>query len=65
MVTKKKLKEHKKHVIVVANKIDKVKSSELEAQMKKIHAAFGKQIVIPYSAMKRIGVGGLANEIFK
>jgi GTP-binding protein len=60
-----KLQEHKKHVIIVANKVDKVKSSELEAQMKKIHATFGKHVVIPYSTMKRIGIGSLANEIFR
>jgi GTP-binding protein len=60
-----KLLKNLKHVIVVANKIDKVKKSEVEAQLKKIHAAFGKYTVIPYSAEKRIGVGALANEIFK
>ena len=60
-----KLKDHKKHVIIVANKIDKVKSSELEAQLNKIHAAFGKKVVIPYSSVKRTGIGILTNEIFK
>jgi len=60
-----KLVEHKKHVVIVANKVDKINKSELEAQLKKIHAAFGKRLVIPYSSTKRIGVGALANEIFK
>jgi len=60
-----KLVEHKKHVVVVANKIDKVKKSDYETNMKKIRAAFGRHTVVPYSAVKRIGIGALANEIFK
>jgi GTP-binding protein len=60
-----KLQERKKHVIIVANKIDKVKKSDFETNLKKIHEAFGRQVVIPYSSVKRTGIGALTNEIFK
>lgn len=56
------LEEHDKEILVVANKIDKIKKSEYEQQMKHIEATIGRP-VLPYSAQEKIGVGTLINEI--
>jgi len=57
------LTAHGKNVIVVANKIDKIKKSVYVKQMKKVQAAVGPRLVIPYSAEKRIGIGELTKEV--
>ncbi len=59
------LEKRGREVLVVANKVDKVKKSELASQMKKIQGQIGSHEVIPFSAEKRIGVGTLVNEIFR
>lgn len=59
-----KLEGREKEVVIVANKIDKVRKSELKTQLEKIQAQFKRHKVIPYSAEKGIGVGLLAEEIF-
>lgn len=59
------LEEQGKEVIVVANKIDKIKKSEYEAKMEITQAIFGHHKVIPYSAEKHIGVTELTDEILK
>jgi GTP-binding protein len=61
----KKLEAARKDIVVVANKMDKLKSAESVTQLRKIQSAIGSHLVIPYSAEKRTGVGVLANEIFK
>lgn len=53
------LREHGKDVIVVANKIDKIKKSAYEAQIKTIRDIFEGSLVIPFSAEEKIGVGVL------
>lgn len=57
------LKERKKSIVVVANKIDKIKKSECRHQLQKIEALVGVRKFIPYSAEKKIGVSALINEL--
>ena len=57
------LEKHNKNVVIIANKIDKVKKSQYEEQFKKIQELIGDHKIIPYSAFKKIGVGELLNEI--
>jgi GTP-binding protein len=52
-----------KNVVVVANKVDKVKKSAYAAQLVAIQAAVGAHKVIPYSATEKIGIGELVNEV--
>lgn len=56
---------HDKNIIVVANKIDKIKSSQYAAQLTKIRGQIGDHPLIPYSSVKRIGAGELLNELLK
>ena len=58
-----RLKDAEKRVIVVANKIDKVKKSDYSKQIKAIEAEASPYKVIPYSAEKKIVVGDLTDEI--
>jgi len=58
------LEDHSKDVIVVANKIDKIKSSKYEEQFKTIKELIGNHKIVPYSAKKKIGVDELLDEIF-
>jgi len=57
------LDEFKKDVVIVANKIDKLKKAEYETQFKKIKAALGNHKVIPYSAKEKMGLDELLSEI--
>ncbi len=57
------LKDHGKNIVVVANKIDKIKKSECKHQLKKIEALVGVHKFIPYSAENKIGVSKLINEL--
>ena len=58
-----RLDEDGKNVVVVANKVDKIRKSSYVAQMAEIQKAVGAHKVIPYSATGKIGVGELVNEI--
>lgn len=57
------LEDHKKNIVVAANKIDKIKKSEYKRQMQKIRDLAGEHKVIPYSAKKGIGIEDLIKEI--
>lgn len=59
------LDRHNKNVIIAANKIDKIKKSDYQNQMRKIREAVGKHKIIPYSAKKGIGISDLVKEISK
>jgi GTP-binding protein EngB required for normal cell division len=59
------LEDHRKDIIVVANKIDKIRKSEYEEQFNKIKELIGAHRIIPYSAKKKIGVKELLDEILK
>lgn len=56
------LEHENKDIIIVANKVDKIKKLEYDQQIQKIKAMFGQHKVIPYSAEKKIGAGELAQE---
>jgi len=57
--------KYKKNIIIVANKIDKIKPSAYARQLEKIQNQAGNLKVIPYSAKKKIGAGKLLSEVFK
>lgn len=59
-----RLSEAEKNIVVIANKIDKLKKSEYKKQMAAIQAEIGKYQIIPYSALEKIGIGELTNELF-
>lgn len=58
-----RLTEREKDLIIVVNKIDKIKKSEYGKQMNLIQKAAGAIKIIPYSAEKKVGVGLLADAI--
>jgi GTP-binding protein len=58
-----RLSEAEKNIIIIANKVDKLKSSEKIKQLAKIQKLVGDHKVIPYSAEEKIGVGELTQEI--
>ncbi|MEK7576565.1 MAG: EutP/PduV family microcompartment system protein, partial [Patescibacteria group bacterium] len=57
--------EYKKDIIVVANKIDKIKKSEQAKQLKIIQNAVGYHKIIPYSSEERVGIDDLLRELFQ
>ncbi|MBI4268417.1 ribosome biogenesis GTP-binding protein YsxC [Candidatus Uhrbacteria bacterium] len=59
------LKEHNKDIIVIANKIDKLKKSAADEQLKKIKEMIGRVMLIPYSSKKNIGAGTLMSELLR
>jgi len=50
-------------IVIVANKIDKIKKTEYEKKFEKINIAVGGVKVVPFSAEKKIGVAELLAEI--
>jgi GTP-binding protein len=59
------LEDARKNIIVVANKVDKIKSSQYAMQMKNIQNAVGKHTIVPYSSEEKIGAGKLMEEIMR
>lgn len=59
------LEARKKNVVIVANKIDKVKKSKYESTLGEIQDKVGDHIVVPYSAEKNIGVSELRDRILE
>lgn len=57
------LEEYQKNVIIIANKIDKLKKSEYDKQFKKIGELIGDHKIIPYSADKNSGLNDLLLEL--
>jgi GTP-binding protein len=57
------LEDHGKDIVVVANKIDKIKQTQYEEQFKTIKELIGVHQIIPYSAKKKIGVKELLKEV--
>lgn len=53
------LEKEGKDILIVANKIDKIKKSEYNKQIKKINDIFNRHKVIFYSAEKKIGLAEL------
>ncbi|MCX6753055.1 MAG: ribosome biogenesis GTP-binding protein YihA/YsxC [Candidatus Nomurabacteria bacterium] len=59
------LEDAGKDVVIIANKIDKLKTNEFKKQIKKIDDMTVGHIIIPYSAMKKIGIKEVLKELFK
>lgn len=57
------LEDHEKEVVIVANKIDKIKKSEYNKQLASIQDQIGEHKIVPFSVKKRIGKDELLNEI--
>ncbi len=55
--------EADKDVVIIANKIDKIKKSFYKHQLDSIHQAVGQIPLIPYSAEKNVGIGELVKAI--
>ena len=58
------LREHQKNIVIVANKIDKIKSSEYAARLRTIVDIAHGTPVVPYSAEKKTGAEELTNQLF-
>ena len=59
------LEKQNKNIVIVANKIDKIKKTEYKKQLQKIQDLVGKHNIIPFSSETRIGVKELSSEILK
>jgi len=59
-----RLEEKRKNIIIVANKVDKIKKSESKIKLQMLQQKVGNHKVIPYSAKKKTGIGAVINEIF-
>lgn len=60
-----RLRQYGKDIIILANKIDKIKESARVTSLQKIQDVVGQYKVIPCSAKKNIGVGVLMNELLR
>jgi len=58
------LRDHQKPIVIVANKIDKIKKSEYDARLAAIIDLAHGAPVIPYSSKTGEGVEKLVNAIF-
>jgi GTP-binding protein len=58
------MEEYNKNVIIIANKIDKIKKSDYKKQMERNAAKLGAHKIIPYSAKKNTGLQDLVKELF-
>jgi GTP-binding protein len=59
----KELMDHNKNFVIVANKIDKIKKSSYQKQLKKIQDTAWPHKVIPFSSKNGTGVNALLQEI--
>jgi GTP-binding protein len=57
------LNEAGKNIVVLANKIDKIKKNELVKQLKSIREIVSPHQVIPFSAKEKTGLGELTSQI--
>lgn len=63
LATLKSLEDAGREIVVVANKIDKVKKSVYQKQMKKIAELIGPHKIIAYSSKDKKGMGELSDEV--
>lgn len=57
------LMENKKDIIIVANKIDKLKQNDKKKSLDNIQKILGHHTIVPFSAEKKIGLGVLIDSI--
>ncbi len=60
-----KLEAEEKNIIVVGNKVDKIKKSVYEKQIEKIQEQIGSHKLFLFSSTKKIGIGELAAFLLK
>jgi GTP-binding protein len=60
----KNLEAREKDIVVLANKIDKIKKSEYAKKFKDLEELIGDHKIIPFSSKEKTGINDLANEIF-
>ena len=63
--TLKELERTGKDIIVVANKVDKIKKSQYLNQMKKLSEQIKGHKLFPYSSETKVGIKELADELLK
>ncbi len=57
------LEEKGKDIVIVANKVDKIKKSQYLNQLKKIKEKMPGHKVFPYSSKEKLGIGELSAEL--
>lgn len=57
------LDKHHKHVIILANKIDKIKKNDLKKQLVALQHSVGNHTLMPYSADEKIGLAEIHHVI--
>lgn len=57
------LMETKRDIVIVANKIDKLKANDVKKSLANITSILGPHTLIPFSAEKKVGVGILTEAI--
>jgi GTP-binding protein len=57
------LEEKGRDIVVVANKVDKIKKSQYQNQLKKLSQQFNGHKLIPFSSVTKVGVGELQEEL--
>lgn len=57
------LEEYRKDIIVLANKVDRIKQAQYEKQLQKIKDSIGIHKIIPFSAKTKIGIKEFLEEI--
>ena len=58
------LEDTGKDIVIVANKVDKIKKSQYYNQIKKLQTKFIGHKVFPYSSKTKVGIGELSDELF-
>jgi GTP-binding protein len=61
--TLKALEDEKKDIVIILNKIDKLKKSSAQNQIKELKEKMGDHVTIPFSAKTGAGLGELLNLI--
>ncbi len=57
------LEEYNKNILIVANKVDKIKNSEYQKKLKQIQDLVGQHKIIAYSSKNKIGINALFAEV--
>lgn len=58
------LEEFHKNIVIVANKIDKIRKSKYAGRLQEIKKLVGKHEIIPYSSHHKSGISDLIHELF-
>ena len=59
----KTLEDYGKNIVVVANKVDKIKKSEYQDQLQAISEIIGNHEIIPFSSETKVGIKELTRKI--